>query len=88
VIGRLALQSRTIGLLDFTEIELVDDIRNKVGEVTLRQPFLKRGRQKEELVGIVGLVASAHGLTPCFSFILQRIKGLWEEEYSDRLLEG
>jgi hypothetical protein len=25
-------------------------------------------------------------LTPCFSFILQGIKGLWEEEYSDRLL--
>jgi glutathione-regulated potassium-efflux system ancillary protein KefC len=27
-------------------------------------------------------------LTPCFSFILQRIKGFWEEEYSDRLLAG
>jgi hypothetical protein len=54
--------------------------------VTLRQPFLQRGRQKEDLVRIVGLVVHAHGLTPCFSFILHGIKGLWEEEYSDRLL--
>ena len=56
--------------------------------MTLRQPFLQRRRQKEELVRIVGLVVHTHGLTPCFSFILQGIKGLWEEEYSDRLLEA
>ncbi len=67
VIGRLALQLRAVGLLNLTEVEFVDDIRDKVGEVTLGQPFLEGWRQKEELVGIVGLIVSTHGRLPVFS---------------------
>jgi hypothetical protein len=67
MIGRLALQPRAVRLLNLIEIEFIDHIRDKVGEVTLRQPFLERWRQKEELVGIVVFVVSTHGRLPVFS---------------------
>src|SRR3974390_2422510 len=42
VIGRLALQFRAVCLLNITKVEFSDYISDKVGEVTLGQPFLER----------------------------------------------